>query len=120
MNFFSILEDPQTLLAFAAALAVFTAILTVSWPYLARDNLSTRMRQVASERERIRARLQKLAGTVPTGIENARQWKLRGPKPQKGRDLFMSIRYKIEPSKYLNAAPEFKPGDSMGLLFELD
>jgi len=56
MNFLSILENPQIMLAFAAALAVFTAILTVSWPYLARDNLSTRMRQVASERERIRAR----------------------------------------------------------------
>ncbi len=56
MNFLSILDDPQTLLAFSAAIAVFTAILTVSWPYLARDNLSTRMRQVASERERIRAR----------------------------------------------------------------
>ena len=56
MNFFSILENPQTMLAFTAAVAVFMAILTVSWPYLARDNLSTRMRQVASERERIRAR----------------------------------------------------------------
>ncbi|TDI59465.1 MAG: type II secretion system F family protein [Alphaproteobacteria bacterium] len=56
MDFFSVLDDPQTLLAFTAALAVFTAIVTVSWPYLARDNLSTRMRQVASERERIRAR----------------------------------------------------------------
>ena len=56
MNILSILDDPQTLLAFTAALGVFTAILTVSWPYLARDNLSTRMRQVASERERIRAR----------------------------------------------------------------
>ena len=57
MNFFSILEDPNTLLAFTAAIAVFTAILTVSWPYLARDNLSTRMRQVASERERIAGHL---------------------------------------------------------------
>ena len=56
MNFLSIMDDPSTLLAFTSAIAVFTAILTVSWPYLARDNLSTRMRQVASERERIRAR----------------------------------------------------------------
>ena len=56
MNILSILDDPQALLAFSAALAVFTAILTVSWPYLARDNLSSRMRQVANERERIRAR----------------------------------------------------------------
>jgi tight adherence protein C len=48
--------DPQTIVAIFAALSVFSAILVVSWPYLVRDELGTRMRQIASERERIRAR----------------------------------------------------------------
>ena len=56
MDFSALFDDPQAMLAASAAIAVFTAILTVSWPYLARDNLSNRMKQVASERERIRAR----------------------------------------------------------------
>jgi tight adherence protein C len=49
-------DNPQLLVALSAALSVFSAIIVVSWPYLARDNLGTRMRQVSSERERIRAR----------------------------------------------------------------
>jgi tight adherence protein C len=49
-------DNPQTLVALCAALSVFSAIVVVSWPYLARDELSNRMRQVSSERERIRAR----------------------------------------------------------------
>src|SRR3954469_6046467 len=44
------------IIALCAALAVFSAIVVVAWPYLARDELSTRMRQISSERERIRAR----------------------------------------------------------------
>jgi tight adherence protein C len=49
-------QNPETLIALCAALAVFSAIIVVAWPYLARDELGTRMRQVSSERERIRAR----------------------------------------------------------------
>jgi tight adherence protein C len=49
-------SNPQTIIAFCAALSVFSAILVVTWPYLARDELGTRMRQISSERERIRAR----------------------------------------------------------------
>jgi tight adherence protein C len=49
-------ENTQLLIAFCAALAVFSAIVVVAWPYLARDELSSRMRQISSERERIRAR----------------------------------------------------------------
>jgi len=49
-------DNPQLLIAVSAALSVFSAILVVSWPYLVRDNLGTRLRQVSSERERIRAR----------------------------------------------------------------
>ncbi len=43
-------------IAALAAMAVFSAIIVVSWPYLVRDTLDTRMRQIATERERIRKR----------------------------------------------------------------
>jgi tight adherence protein C len=49
-------DNTQLLIAFCSALAVFSAIVVVAWPYLARDELGARMRQVSSERERIRAR----------------------------------------------------------------
>jgi tight adherence protein C len=49
-------SNPQMVIALASALAVFSAIVVVAWPYLARDELSNRMRQISSERERIRAR----------------------------------------------------------------
>jgi len=52
----TITDNPQTIIALCAALSVFSAIVVVSWPYLARDELGNRMRQVSSERERIRAR----------------------------------------------------------------
>jgi tight adherence protein C len=49
-------ENPQTIVALFAALAVFSAIVVLAWPYLVRDELGNRMRQISSERERIRAR----------------------------------------------------------------
>jgi len=49
-------EDSGALTAIMAAIAVFSAILTVTWPYLAGDKLGERVKQVSSERERIRAR----------------------------------------------------------------
>ena len=49
-------DNPQLIVALCAALSVFSAIVVISWPYLARDDLGNRMRQVSSERERIRAR----------------------------------------------------------------
>jgi tight adherence protein C len=54
LDFFT--DNTETIIAFCAALAVFSAIVVVAWPYLARDELADRMRQVSSERERIRAR----------------------------------------------------------------
>jgi tight adherence protein C len=51
-----ITQNSQMIVALCAALAVFSAIVVVAWPYLAGDELSTRMRQISSERERIRAR----------------------------------------------------------------
>lgn len=53
MDYFA---DSGVLTAVAAAIAVFSAILTVAWPYLVTDKLGDRMKQVSSERERIRAR----------------------------------------------------------------
>lgn len=49
-------DNPELVIAIMAAVSVFSAIVVISWPYLARDNLNVRMQQVASERERIRAR----------------------------------------------------------------
>ena len=49
-------ENTQLLIALCAALAVFSAIVVIAWPYLARDELGSRMRAISSERERIRAR----------------------------------------------------------------
>lgn len=49
-------SNPDLLVAVMAAVSVFSAVLLVSWPYLARDILASRIRQVASERERIRLR----------------------------------------------------------------
>jgi tight adherence protein C len=49
-------QNAQMLIALSAAVAVFSAIVVVAWPYLAGDELDTRMRQISSERERIRAR----------------------------------------------------------------
>jgi tight adherence protein C len=51
-----ITNNSQLIIAFCAALAVFSAIVVVGWPYLAGDQLTNRMRQISSERERIRAR----------------------------------------------------------------
>jgi len=51
-----ITDNAQSIIALCAALSVFSGIVVVAWPYLARDELSSRMRQVSSERERIRAR----------------------------------------------------------------
>ncbi len=52
----SLTDNPQAIVAICAALSVFSAILVVTWPYLVRDELGSRMRQISSERERIRAR----------------------------------------------------------------
>jgi tight adherence protein C len=49
-------DNSQLIVAFCAAIAVFSAIVVVGWPYLAGDELTNRMRQISSERERIRAR----------------------------------------------------------------
>jgi len=56
MDFSFIPADPKPVIALLSAFSGFSAILLVSWPYLARDTLGERMRQVGEERERIRLR----------------------------------------------------------------
>jgi tight adherence protein C len=56
VNLHLLTDNMQAIIAACAALAVFSAVVVVSWPYLVRDELGTRMRQISSERERIRAR----------------------------------------------------------------
>jgi hypothetical protein len=51
-----ITDNSQLIIAFCAALAMFSAVVVIGWPYLAGDQLTNRMRQISSERERIRAR----------------------------------------------------------------
>ncbi len=51
-----LIDKTELLIATSAATSVFAAVVVVTWPYLARDQLSTRMAQIADERERIRVR----------------------------------------------------------------
>lgn len=53
---FDAITEPENLLAITTAVAVFAAILTVALPMLARDNLGSRMKSVALERDKLRAR----------------------------------------------------------------
>lgn len=50
------LADPQTLLSIFAAVAIFATIITLAMPLLAKDELGNRMKSVAIERDKIRAR----------------------------------------------------------------
>lgn len=50
------LADPQTLLSILAAVAIFATVITLAMPLLAKDELGSRMKSVAIERDKIRAR----------------------------------------------------------------
>ncbi|MCC2100575.1 MAG: type II secretion system F family protein, partial [Hyphomicrobiales bacterium] len=50
------LSNPSTVVALLVAVAVIATILTIAMPLLDSDSLSKRMKSVASEREKIRAR----------------------------------------------------------------
>ena len=56
MTFGSLVLDPAKLQAVMAAVCVFSAVVVVSWPYLFRNRLAERMRQVEGERGKIRKR----------------------------------------------------------------
>src|SRR5690349_3210602 len=55
-NVYGIVSDPQVLFATFSAIAVFAAILTASSTLFERDRLASRIKSVALEREKIRAR----------------------------------------------------------------
>ena len=50
------LTEPQTLISLLAAVAIFATVITLAMPMLAKDELGTRMKSVAIERDKIRAR----------------------------------------------------------------
>ena len=50
------LTQPETMLSILAAVAVFATIVTLAMPVLQRDDLGARMKSVAIERDKIRAR----------------------------------------------------------------
>jgi tight adherence protein C len=68
MDINTLIDNREMFLAMMAAISVFSAFLLVSWPYLARDTLGIRMRQVASERERIRTRERARLGPIKTSL----------------------------------------------------
>ncbi len=51
-----VLAEPQTLISILAAIAIFATIITLAMPLLAKDELGSRMKSVAIERDKIRAR----------------------------------------------------------------
>jgi tight adherence protein C len=56
MNVIALPLSPEQLTALLAAFSVALAVLAVTWPYLARNNLAARMQKVEDERQRIRQR----------------------------------------------------------------
>lgn len=56
MNISAHIPDPEQISAVMAGIAVFSAVVAVSWPYIFRDALAERMRRIDGERERIRMR----------------------------------------------------------------
>ncbi|MBO6813994.1 MAG: type II secretion system F family protein [Rhizobiaceae bacterium] len=50
------LTEPQTLVSVLAAVAMFATMVTIAMPFLQKDELNTRMKSVAIERDKIRAR----------------------------------------------------------------
>ena len=62
------LSDPATVVALLVAIAVIATILTIAMPLLDSDSLAKRMKSVASEREKIRAReRERLAAPLMAG-----------------------------------------------------
>ena len=57
MTFVDLVTDPQMVVMALAAVAAFATILTLGMPYLSQDSLATRMKQVATERAAMRARM---------------------------------------------------------------
>jgi tight adherence protein C len=56
MSLYTINNNMDAIIATMAAVAAFCSFAVISWPYLVRDTLGARMREVAGEREAIRVR----------------------------------------------------------------
>jgi len=56
LNLITSLADPQVLLSVFAAIAVFATVVTLAMPVLQKDDFGNRMKTVAIERDKIRAR----------------------------------------------------------------
>jgi len=56
MNLSLIAENKEFLIAVASAISAFSAILVISWSYVAPDNVAHRMKKITEEREKIRKR----------------------------------------------------------------
>lgn len=56
MDMFDTLRDPVFLMSVAVAVAIFATVLSLAMPLVAGDRLSSRMKSVALERDKIRAR----------------------------------------------------------------
>jgi tight adherence protein C len=72
------LLEPRTLVTILVALSAFATVLTLVGPLLQGDKLATRMKQVASERERLRAQ----ARTVTAALEGRLRERHRGALAQ--------------------------------------
>jgi tight adherence protein C len=68
MSFDIIARNAHVLTAISAAVAVFSAIILVMWPYLQRDQLSSRLARVANENENIRLRERARLNKEPTRV----------------------------------------------------
>lgn len=56
INLLTSLADPQVLLSVLAAIAMFATVVTIAMPMLQKDDFGNRMKTVAIERDKIRAR----------------------------------------------------------------
>lgn len=56
MSFIDIVRDPVFLMSVSVAVAIFATVITLAMPLMASDKLNQRMKAVAIEREKIRAR----------------------------------------------------------------
>ena len=65
----ALVADPQAMIALFTAIAVFATIVTFTMPFLKSDELTSRMKTAALERDKIRARERaRLATQSPDGL----------------------------------------------------
>jgi tight adherence protein C len=92
MSFDAITGNSDLIVATMAAFSVFFSFLAVSWPYLVRDSLGARMREIAGEREAIRIRERKR-------LQDASQQLVIKSEPKK---IFQAVFDRLNLAKELN------------------